>query len=120
MKKLIVPLLAALLSVYASAITPPGSTAEGQVKGSVAEASVHTSDVFKKMGIQPTGSKVESSGVEQTLEGKKGDLNVWVKLEKVKEAQNQTKVEVTAKKEGALTWNNDFAKSVLEHIIATS
>ena len=117
MKKLIVPFVIALLPAYASALTPPGSTAESQVSGSVANVSGRTRTVFSKMGISPSAASVEKSGAEQTLQGKKGDLEVEVKLEKVEKAQNQTKVEVVAK-QGTLKWNNDYAKKVLENIVA--
>jgi hypothetical protein len=118
MKKLIVPILMALLPAYASALTPPGSTAEAQVNGSVAKVRGRTQAVFSKMGIHPSASSVEKSGDEQMLQGKKGDLDVEVKLEKVEQAQNQTKVQVTAK-QGTLKWNNDYARKVLENIVAT-
>lgn len=120
MMKLVMPLLVALLPVTASGVTPPGSTAEAQVNGSVADVAAHTQAVFKKMGISPTGSSVEESGGKQKLEGRRGDLNVEVDLGKVEKVPHQTMVEVTAKKAGALTWNNDYAKKVLENIIATS
>lgn len=118
MKKLIVPFLVALLPAYASALTPPGSTAESQVSGSVAAVAGRTQKVFSKMGISQTASKMEKSGDEQKLEGKKGDLEVVVELEKVEKAQDQTKVEVVAK-QGTLKWNNDYAKKVLENIVAS-
>jgi hypothetical protein len=107
-----------LLPAYANAITPPGSTAEAQVNGSVAKVRDRTKVVFSKMGIHPSASSVEKSGAEQMLQGKKGDLDVEVKLEKVEQAQNQTKVEVVAK-QNAVKWNNDYAKKVLENIIAS-
>jgi hypothetical protein len=116
-KKLLMSFVMILLPVYASALTPPGSTAEAQVSGSVAKVKDRTQVVFDKMEIDSSASSVEKSGAEQTLQGKKGDLDVEVKLEKVEQAQNQTKVQVTAK-QGTVKWNNDFAEKVLDNIVA--
>ncbi len=119
MKKLVVPLLLmVLLPAGANALTPPGSTAEAQVNGSVASVGSRARAVFGKMGISPSASSVENSGSEQTLKGRNGDLEVEVKLEKAEQAHNQTKVEVVAK-QGTMKWNNDYAKKVLENIIAS-
>jgi hypothetical protein len=116
-KKLLMSFVMILLPVYASALTPPGSTAEAQVNGSVAMVKDRTQMVFDKMEIDSSASSVEKSGAEQTLQGKKGDLDIEVKLEKVEQAQNQTKVQVTAK-QGTVKWNNDFAEKVLDNIVA--
>jgi hypothetical protein len=91
-----------------------GPGADSQVRGSVSDVNHHAQDVFKKLGIQATGSSMKNSGTEQTLTGKKGDLNVEVKMDQA--GANQTHVQVVAK-EGSLKWNKDYAKNVLAHII---
>jgi hypothetical protein len=91
--------------------------AEGDVKGSVSDVKSTTQDAFKQMGIVQSGSSVEKSGAQQSIEGKKGDKTVDVQLSK--QGPNQTRVSVTTK-EGGTKYNKDYAQSVLSNIVQRS
>jgi hypothetical protein len=87
---------------------------DSDVKGSISDVNGHTKDVFKQLGIATTASGTGSSGVEQTLEGKKGDMDVQVEMKQTSE--NQTHVGVLVK-QGTLKWNKDYAQNVLSKIV---
>ncbi|MDR3607622.1 MAG: hypothetical protein P4M08_09605 [Oligoflexia bacterium] len=93
------------------------ASASSDIKGSVSDVNSRTQNVFKDMGISVTGSQTKASGKEQDLTGKTGDKTVTVAMNEV--SAGVTHVQVTAK-EGALQWNEDYARSVLSKLIEAS
>lgn len=88
--------------------------AESLVNKSVDQTFDAAKATFEELGIQETKRTQESD--ERALEGKdsSGERELSVKIERQDES---TKVQVVAKK-SAVTWDKDYAKMVLEKIVA--
>jgi hypothetical protein len=92
---------------------------ESVVPVPVERAGTATSQAFEQLKIRQTKSQVEqgNQGEKREIEGTTGDREVSVTLEV--EANNTTRVQVVAKR-SAVTWDKDFARSVLDKIVAYS
>ena len=102
-------------AVGAAKYTDRGATAD--LKGSPLQIDQHAEKAFRDLGIKKTGSSTENSGTEQKLDGTKEDMNVSVDITPGQNGVSH--VEVIAK-QGTFKWNKDFAKSVLDKIVAES
>ena len=90
--------------------------AQADVKGNVNQVAKNTQEVFQKMGIQSTGTQMKNSGSERDLDGKSGNNNVSVQITST--GPQSSHVEVISK-DGTLSWNKDYAKQVVERIVAS-
>jgi hypothetical protein len=89
--------------------------AKAIVKGSPDRVQARSERVLSAEGIAVTEQKVDKGGARRELGGKKGDLDVDVSI---KRRDDQTsEVEVTARK-SAVSWDKDYAESLLNRIIA--
>ena len=116
MKKFLLSFLMVISMLSVSAVADLRG-ADSDVKGSVSSVRDRTREIFKQQGIVQTGSSSENSGLEQTIKGRKGSLEVEVKIQST--GKNETHVDVIAKQQGALSWNKDFAQNLLSKIIQT-
>lgn len=107
--------LAAAAGGAAAGIYLTSRGAEGVVEGSVDDVAERAEAVMGEMGIEITGNKTEESGDVREFIGKKGDLDVTVRLER--ESPTTTKAEVTARQNLA-EWDKEYAKEVLNRIVA--
>src|SRR2546421_9965962 len=84
-----------------------------------ARATPATSQAFGQLKIRQTKSQAEQGdeGEKREIEGTAGDRDVSVTLQV--EGKNGTRVQVVAKRT-AVTWDKDFARSVLDKIVANS
>jgi len=92
---------------------------ESVVPVTVERAATATNQAFGALKIRQTKSQAEQEddGEKRAIEGAAGDREVNVTL-KV-EGKNSTRVQVVAKRT-AVTWDKDFARSVLDKIVAYS
>jgi hypothetical protein len=88
--------------------------AESLVNAGVEEVASRTLDAFDNFDITTTKTTEERGGDVRQFEGKTGDLDVTVKLER--KSPSSTSVEVTARKNTA-EWDKDFAQKVLGEIV---
>ena len=106
----------ALIDVPANA---PTTVAPKNILTPVERAATATNQAFGALKIRQTKSQAEQEddGEKREIEGAAGDREVNVTL-KV-EGKNSTRVQVVAKRT-AVTWDKDFARSVLDKIVAYS
>jgi uncharacterized protein DUF3568 len=92
---------------------------ESIVPATVERAATATTQAFGQLKVRQTKSQVEQGeeGEKTQIEGTAGDREVSVTLKA--EGQNTTRVQVVAKRT-AVTWDKDFARSVLDKIVANS
>ncbi|MGE0553786.1 MAG: DUF3568 family protein [Gemmatimonadales bacterium] len=92
--------------------------AESVVAATVTDAFEATRQAFAELGIEQTKSTSvqETTGERREIEGRADDRDVKVT---VRTQGESTKVEVTAQR-SAVTWDQDFAKRLLERIVALS
>jgi len=92
---------------------------ESVVPVTVEGAATATNQAFGQLKIRQTKSQVEEGedGEKREIEGTAGDREVSVTLKR--EGKNATRVQVGAKR-SAVTWDKDFARSVLDKIVADS
>ena len=92
---------------------------ESVVPVTVERAATATNQAFGALKIRQTKSQAEQEddGEKREIEGAAGDREVNVTL-KV-DGKNSTRVQVVAKRT-AVTWDKDFARSVLDKIVAYS
>jgi len=92
--------------------------AESVVAATVADAFEATRQAFGELGIEQTKSTTvqETTGERREIEGRADDRDVKVT---VRTQGESAKVEVTVQR-SAVTWDKDFAKRVLERIVALS
>jgi len=90
--------------------------AESVVAATVPEAFEATKQAFAELDIQQTKSTTveETGGERREIEGRADDRDVKVT---VRTQGESAKVEVTVQR-SAVTWDKDFAKRVLERIVA--
>lgn len=92
---------------------------ESVVPVALDRAAAATRQAFDELKIRQTKSQVEQmqDGERRDVEGTAGDREISVTLRA--EQPNTTRVQVVAKK-SAVTWDKDFARSILDHIVANS
>ena len=92
---------------------------ESVVPATVERAAAATNQAFDQLKVRQTKSQVEQGedGEKREIEGTAGDREVSVTLKA--EGTNATRVQVVAK-HTAVTWDKDFARSVLDKIVANS
>lgn len=93
--------------------------AESVVPAGIERASAATRRAFAQLGVRETGSKVEDQGREREVSGRAGQRDVDVTVKLKAERPGYTRVQVVARK-SAVTWDKDFARAVLEKIVAFS
>ena len=84
------------------------------VQGPVDELERRARAVFATEGIPVTGSQMENSGAKREIQGKKGDLDITVSMER--QDDRTTKTEVSARKNIAV-WDKDYAQKLLNDIV---
>lgn len=90
-----------------------GHTAEAIVERSVADMANVAERVLSEEQVAISTTSSEDSGATRTYEGKKGDLDVTVIVERV---TGGAKVRVSARR-GTTSWDDDYAKELLAKII---
>ncbi len=92
---------------------------ESVVAAPVERASAATEQTFRQLGIRQTKTAAEQEGGQDKREigGATTDREVTVTLTSA--AQGSTRVQVVARK-SAVTWDKDFARTILEKIVALS
>jgi len=92
---------------------------ESVVPATVERAAAATNQAFDQLKVRQVKSQVEQgeNGEKREIEGTAGDREVSVTLKA--EGTNATRVQVVAKRT-AVTWDKDFARSVLDKIVANS
>ena len=92
---------------------------ESVVAAPVERASAATEQTFRQLGIRQTKTAAEQEGGQDKREigGVTTDREVTVTLTSA--AQGSTRVQVVARK-SAVTWDKDFARTILEKIVALS
>ena len=92
---------------------------ESVVPATVERAAAATTQAFDELKVRQTKSRVEQGegGERREIEGTAGNREVSVTLKP--EGKNATRVQVVAKRT-AVTWDKDFARSVLDKIVAYS
>jgi uncharacterized protein DUF3568 len=98
----------------AGAIYLTSRGAESVVEGSVDDVAGRAKAVMGEMQIVADAESTKEGGDKREFKGKKGDLDVTVKLER--QSPTTTKVEVTAQKNLA-EWDKDYAQQILERIV---
>lgn len=84
-------------------------------EGSLEALAERTRAVFEEMQIEPTGEETAPDGGDMEIAGKNGPLDITVDLER--KGPSSTLVQVSARRDG-VAWNKDYAKMVLERILA--
>jgi hypothetical protein len=101
----------------ASAVYLTSRGAKAQVKGSTEEIEADSRKVLIADAVQITDEKIENGGKHRELKGKKGDLDVTISIDRRDDKTSE--VEVTARK-SAVTWDQDYARSILNSIVRES
>ena len=92
---------------------------ESVVPATVERAAAATTEAFSLLKVRQTKSQVEQGddGEQREIEGTAGDREVTITLKP--EGKSGTRVQVVAKR-SAVTWDKDFARSVLDKIVVNS
>ncbi len=93
---------------------------ESVVPVSVERAASSAKRAFADLKIRQTKSNIQQDAdgkAKQELDGATGNRDITVSLKS--EAQGSTRVQVVAKK-SAVTWDKDFARAILDKIVAYS
>ena len=92
---------------------------ESVVPATVERAAAATTQAFAQLKVRQTKAQVEQGedGEKREIEGTAGDREVSVTLKA--EGANATRVQVVAKRT-AVTWDKEFARSLLDKIVANS
>jgi hypothetical protein len=88
---------------------------ESLVAAPVDQVAANAEAVMSEMDIVKNGESTENDGDKHVLKGKQGDLDVTIDIER--ESDSTSKVEVTAR-ENLAEWNKDYAKEVLNRLVA--
>lgn len=88
-----------------------------KVEGSVDQVFQRSRAVFQEMGITETAQDADTQGTERELQGRSGDLEVTVDIKR--ENDTLSSVEVFAQRT-TVDWDRDYARDVLQRIIARS
>lgn len=122
-RTLLLPLAAVLFGTGCLAAAAAGAAggvylttrgAEAVITGSVDDVAGRAEAVMNEMGIVKEGESTEDQGDKQVLEGKQGDLDVTIEINR--ESPTTSKVEVTAR-ENVAEWDKEYAKDVLNRIV---
>jgi hypothetical protein len=89
--------------------------ASGAAPGMAGDVAQRTEDVFEEMDIEVTADRMERAGDERALEGRIGDTDITVEIEQ--RTDDTVWIDVSART-GALTWDQDLARQILEKIVA--
>lgn len=92
-----------------------GHTAEAIVDRSLTSMESAAEGVLRAEEVEISASHSEEKGAKRTYEGKKGDLDVTVTIER--EGDAKSKVRVTARR-SLVSWDDEYAKELLAKIIA--
>ncbi|HEV2751839.1 MAG TPA: DUF3568 family protein [Gemmatimonadales bacterium] len=92
---------------------------ESVVPLSVDHAAAATTRAFDELKIHQTKTSTEqdADGEKRELDGTAGDREITVTIKA--EQSNSARVQVVAKK-SAVTWDKDFARTILDRIVAYS
>ena len=92
---------------------------ESVVPVSVDRAATATTRAFDELKIHQTKSATEqeADGEKREVEGTAGDREISVTIKA--EQTNSSRVQVVAKK-SAVTWDKDYARTILDRIVAYS
>jgi len=92
---------------------------ESVVPVSVDRAATATTRAFDELKIHQTKSATEqeADGEQREVEGTAGDREISVTIKA--EQTNSSRVQVVAKK-SAVTWDKDYARTILDRIVAYS
>jgi hypothetical protein len=101
----------------ASAVYLTSRGAKAQVKGSTEQVEADSRKVLSEQAVQITDEKIQNGGQKRELQGKKGDLDVTVSINRHDDKTSE--VEVTARR-SAVTWDKDYAQSILSSIVRES
>jgi hypothetical protein len=101
----------------ASAVYLTSRGAKAEVKGTPEEVEADSKKVLSEQAVQITDEKIEKSGTHRELQGKKGDIDVTISIDRRDDKSSE--VEVTARK-SAVTWDKDYAKTILSSIVRES
>ena len=101
----------------AAAIAYSERGVSSKVEGSPAQVFQRSQAVFRDLGITETGHEMGETGTEHELKGRRGDLEITVDMHR--ENDTLTSVDVYAQK-SAVEFDRDYARQVLEAIIARS
>jgi hypothetical protein len=88
--------------------------AKALVEGSMEDVAARTQVAMSQKDIPITEKKSEKGGAHREFKGAKGDLDVTVTLDR--NDDKTTNVEVSARR-NLVTWDKDYAKSLLTSII---
>lgn len=91
-----------------------GHTAEAIVERSVGDMASVAERVLANEQVAISSTSSEDSGATRTYEGKKGDLDVTVIVERT---EGGARIRVRARR-GTASWDDDYAKELLAKIIA--
>jgi Protein of unknown function (DUF3568) len=92
---------------------------EAVVPASLDRAGAATDQAFAELKIHRTKQQTvqQENGEKREVEGTAGDRDISVTLQP--EDKGSTRVQVVAKT-GTVSWDKDFARTVLDHIVAHS
>ena len=85
--------------------------------GSIAQVATISQNAMAEKDVPVNATTSEKSGAHREIKGTKGDLDVTVILDE--KGAKLTDVEVTARK-NLVAWDKDFAKSLLDRIMAST
>ena len=101
----------------ASAVYLTSRGAKAQVKGTTEEVEADSRKVLSEQAVQITDEKIEDGGKRRQLQGKKGDLDVTISIDRKDDKTSE--VEVSARR-NAVSWDQDYARSLLTSIVHES
>jgi hypothetical protein len=101
----------------ASAVYLTTRGAKAQVEGDTQQVETDSRKVMSEQAVQVTSEKVEKSGAHRELQGKKGDLDVTISIDR--HDDKTSVVEVTARR-NAVSWDKDYAQQLLTSIVRES
>jgi hypothetical protein len=101
----------------ASGIYLTSRGAESVVEGPVDQVAARAKSVMNEMDIVQDEQSSKDQGAKREFKGKKGDLDVTVRLES--QSTKTTKVEASARK-NLVEWDKDFAKDLVSRIVEKS
>jgi hypothetical protein len=88
--------------------------AESMVEAPVDEVATRAEGVMSEMAIVKDAESAEQSKQRRELKGKKGDLDITIKMQQ--ETPTTTKVEVSARK-NEVQWDKNYAEEILTKIV---
>jgi hypothetical protein len=101
----------------ATAVYLTSRGAKAQVKGTTEEVEADSRKVLSAEAVQITDEKIQNGGLHRELQGRKGDVDVTISIDRKDDKSSE--VEVTARK-SAVTWDKDYARTILNSIVRES